>query len=110
MGDFFVFDEKSPNFIEIRAEKEPRRFGNPVFYLFLCLREFPFEREWIRWIRTAKNTDPNEKKCPVALYLVAHDGAYGRVRMRNAAIDSRDNFEQQVMRLGLPTEYTSAQE
>lgn len=27
-----------------------------------------------------------------------------RVRMRNAAIDSRDNFEQQVMRLGLPTE------
>lgn len=50
------------------------------------------------------------KKCPVALYLVAHDGAYGRVRMRNAAIDSRDNFEQQVMRLGLPTEYTSAQE
>lgn len=30
--------------------------------------------------------------------------------MRNAAINSRDNFEQQVMRLGLPTEYTSAQE
>ena len=30
-----------------------------------------------------------------------------RVRMRNAAIDSRDNFEQQVMRIGLPPEYPS---
>ena len=57
-----------------------------------------------------KKYGPEWKKCPVALYLVAHDGAYGRVRMRNAAIDSRDNFEQQVMRLGLPKEYTSAQE
>lgn len=27
-----------------------------------------------------------------------------RVRMRNAAIDSRDNFERQVMRIGLPPE------
>ncbi len=27
-----------------------------------------------------------------------------RVRMRNAALDDRDHFEQQVMRIGLPTE------
>lgn len=85
---FLFLMKKSPNFIEIRAEKEPRRFGNPVFYLFLCLREFPFEREWIRWIRTAKNTDPNEKNAQlpfILLRMTAHTAGCGCAMRRSTA-------------------------
>lgn len=92
-----------PHFVEQFNElivPEKRKFPKPGKLLNTELRVFALIRLGI--------TDSNK----IAKFLrYSVSTIYNcRVRMRNAAIDSRDNFEQQVMRLGLPTEYTSAQE
>lgn len=86
-----------PHFVEQFIElivPEKRKFPKPGKLLNTELRVFALIRLGI--------TDSNK----IAKFLrYSVSTIYNcRVRMRNAAIDSRDNFEQQVMRLGLPTE------
>lgn len=86
-----------PHFVEQFNElivPEKRKFPKPGKLLNTELRVFALIRLGI--------TDSNK----IAKFLrYSVSTIYNcRVRMRNAAIDSRDNFEQQVMRLGLPTE------